>query len=101
LGSRAHSSRTRLFFSIDEATSTLDVESEEAVRVALDRLMQSRTVIAIAHRLASHRSFDRIIVLQSGTIREDGHPHALMTRPGRSTAAESNASSRGWSGGAA
>src|SRR5213078_4496236 len=67
---------------LDEATSALDVESEEAVRQALDRLMQSRTVIAIAHRLASLRSFDRIIVLQSGSIREDGNPHALMTRPG-------------------
>ena len=59
---------------LDEATSALDTESEEAVRQALDRLMRHRTVIAIAHRLATLRNFDRIVVLQAGRIIEDGPP---------------------------
>jgi ATP-binding cassette subfamily B protein len=63
---------------LDEATSALDSESEEAVRQALDRLMRSRTVIAIAHRLSTLRSFDRIIVLQGGMVCEDGPPHVLV-----------------------
>jgi ATP-binding cassette subfamily B protein len=67
---------------LDEATSALDTESEEAVRQALDRLMKGRTVIAIAHRLATLRNFDRIVVLQGGVIVEDGPPHALVQRKG-------------------
>jgi ATP-binding cassette subfamily B protein len=67
---------------LDEATSALDTESEEAVRHALDRLMQGRTVIAIAHRLSTLRSFDRIVVLQEGEIVEDGTPQALVSRKG-------------------
>jgi len=67
---------------LDEATSALDSESEEAVRQALDRLMCSRTVIAIAHRLSTLRSFDRIIVLQAGSICEDGPPQVLVGRRG-------------------
>lgn len=67
---------------LDEATSALDSESEEAVREALDRLMGGRSVIAIAHRLSSLRSFDRIVVLQAGTVCEDGPPNVLMKRKG-------------------
>jgi len=67
---------------LDEATSALDGDSEEAVRQALDRLMGHRTVIAIAHRLSSLRSFDRIVVLQSGTVCEDGPPQVLVRRQG-------------------
>jgi ATP-binding cassette, subfamily B, bacterial len=67
---------------LDEATSALDSESEEAVRQALDRLMGGRTVIAIAHRLSTLRSFDRIVVLQSGQVCEDGPPQALLRRRG-------------------
>ena len=68
---------------LDEATSALDTESEEAVRQALDRLMKGlRTVIAIAHRLATLRNFDRIVVLQAGRIIEDGTPEALMKHRG-------------------
>jgi ATP-binding cassette, subfamily B, bacterial len=67
---------------LDEATSALDSDSEEAVRQALDRLMHSRTVIAIAHRLSSLRSFDRIIVLQAGSVCEDGPPQVLVRRNG-------------------
>ena len=67
---------------LDEATSALDSDSEEAVRQALDRLMGSRTVIAIAHRLSSLRNFDRIVVMQGGTVCEDGQPQALVRRQG-------------------
>ena len=67
---------------LDEATSALDGDSEEAVRQALDRLMGGRTVIAIAHRLSSLRSFDRIVVLQAGEVCEDGAPQVLVRRRG-------------------
>jgi ATP-binding cassette subfamily B protein len=67
---------------LDEATSALDSESEEAVRDALDRLMGNRTVIAIAHRLSTLRSFDRIVVVQAGEVCEDGAPQTLVRRKG-------------------
>ena len=67
---------------LDEATSALDSESEEVVRQALDRLMGGRTVIAIAHRLSTLRSFDRIVVLQAGAVCEDGAPQVLVQRKG-------------------
>jgi ATP-binding cassette subfamily B protein len=67
---------------LDEATSALDSESERAIQDALDRLMQGRTVIAIAHRLATLQSFDRIIVMDGGHIVDDGPPAVLAVRPG-------------------
>ncbi len=67
---------------LDEATSALDADSEEAIGEAFERLMHGRTVIAIAHRLSTLRDFDRILVLDGGAIIEDGHPDALMRRPG-------------------
>ena len=67
---------------LDEATSALDSESEEAIREALTRLMTRRTVIAIAHRLSTVRSFDRIVVLQTGRIVQDGSPDLLMRHEG-------------------
>jgi ATP-binding cassette, subfamily B, bacterial len=67
---------------LDEATSALDGESEEAIREALGRLMNGRTVIAIAHRLSTVRNFDRIVVLQAGRIMQDGPPDLLMRRDG-------------------
>jgi ATP-binding cassette, subfamily B, bacterial len=63
---------------LDEATAALDSESEEAIREALGRLMRGRTVIAIAHRLATLRNFDRVVMLQAGRIIEDGPPDLLM-----------------------
>src|SRR6266571_4401990 len=57
---------------LDEATSALDTESEEAIREALTHLMNRRTVIAIAHRLSTVRNFDRIVVLQTGRVAQDG-----------------------------
>ncbi|MGY3037654.1 ABC-type multidrug transport system fused ATPase/permease subunit [Bradyrhizobium sp. USDA 4354] len=63
---------------LDEATAALDSESEEAIREALSRLMRGRTVVAIAHRLATLRNFDRVVVLRNGKIIEDGSPERLM-----------------------
>ena len=63
---------------LDEATAALDSESEEAIREALARLMHGRTVIAIAHRLATLRNFDRVVMLKAGKIIEDGPPDRLM-----------------------
>jgi len=67
---------------LDEATAALDSESEEAIREALSRLMRGRTVIAIAHRLATLRNFDRVVMLQSGRIIEDGPPDILLQGKG-------------------
>jgi ATP-binding cassette, subfamily B, bacterial len=67
---------------LDEATSALDTESEEAIREALTHLMNRRTVIAIAHRLSTVRNFDRIVVLQTGRVVQDGPPDVLMRREG-------------------
>jgi ATP-binding cassette subfamily B protein len=63
---------------LDEATSALDAESEKLVQDALERLMEERTTIIIAHRLATVRAADRIIVLDHGRIVEEGS-HAALT----------------------
>jgi ATP-binding cassette subfamily B protein len=62
---------------LDEATSALDSESEQAVQEALLRLFKGRTVLAIAHRLSTLTSFDRILVLERGRVVEDGAPDEL------------------------
>jgi ATP-binding cassette subfamily B protein len=67
---------------LDEATSALDTESEQTIQAALDTLMTGRTVIAIAHRLSTLQSFDRIIVMDKGRIVDDGTPLGLASRPG-------------------
>nr|WP_047165743.1 ABC transporter transmembrane domain-containing protein [Sphingomonas sp. Y57] len=66
---------------LDEATSALDAESERLVQDALDRLMQERTTIVIAHRLATVRAADRIIVMDHGRIVEQGD-HATLSAQG-------------------
>jgi ATP-binding cassette subfamily B protein len=66
---------------LDEATSALDAESERLVQDALDRLMQSRTTLVIAHRLATVRQADRIIVMNEGRIVEQG-THATLSAQG-------------------
>lgn len=67
---------------LDEATSSLDSASEEAIQQALDRLLMGRTVIAIAHRLSTLQNFDRIIVMSTGKVIDDGPPDVLRNRPG-------------------
>ena len=62
---------------LDEATSALDSESEKLVQDALEKLMQGRTSIVVAHRLSTVASLDRIVVLDRGKIVEDG-PHAEL-----------------------
>ena len=66
----------------DEATSALDSENERLVQSALDRLMAGRTTLAIAHRLATVRSADRIVVLNRGRIVEAGDHDGLMGEGG-------------------
>ncbi len=66
---------------LDEATSSLDAESEKAVQEALERLMQNRTTIIIAHRLATIRHADRIAVLDKGVIKELGTHEELVKIP--------------------
>ncbi|KAK4364648.1 hypothetical protein RND71_016006 [Anisodus tanguticus] len=63
---------------LDEATSALDVESERIVQQALDRLMQNRTTVIVAHRLSTIRNADQICVLQDGKIVEQGTHSALV-----------------------
>jgi subfamily B ATP-binding cassette protein MsbA len=67
---------------LDEATSSLDTESETLVRQALDRLMRGRTVVIIAHRLSTVERADRIVVLDGGRIVEQGTHAALLAQPG-------------------
>lgn len=66
---------------LDEATSALDSESEKLVQDALEKLMQGRTSIVVAHRLSTVASLDRIVVLDRGKIVEDG-PHAELIAQG-------------------
>lgn len=67
---------------LDEATSALDAESERLVQDALDRLMADRTTIVIAHRLATVRAADRIVVMDQGRIVEEGTHTSLSARGG-------------------
>ncbi len=67
---------------LDEATSSLDAESEALVQEALDKLIQNRTTFIIAHRLATVVHADRIVVLKNGSIAEAGSHHELMRRNG-------------------
>jgi ATP-binding cassette subfamily B protein len=67
---------------LDEATSALDAESERLVQDALDRLMADRTTIVIAHRLATVRAAERIVVMDQGKIVEEGTHATLSARGG-------------------
>jgi ATP-binding cassette subfamily B protein len=67
---------------LDEATSALDAESEAAVQRALGRIMENRTTIVIAHRLATVQRATRILVLDKGEIVEEGRHAELLRRGG-------------------
>lgn len=67
---------------LDEATSALDAESETAVQAALETLMQGRTTLVIAHRLATIKRADRIVVMDAGRIVEEGTHASLIARGG-------------------
>jgi ATP-binding cassette subfamily B protein len=79
---------------LDEATSSLDVETERQVQAAMEELMVGRTTIVIAHRLSTIRGADRILVFENGRIVEEGK-HAELVRKGGAYA-RLNAVTEGW-----
>jgi ATP-binding cassette subfamily B protein len=67
---------------LDEATSSVDTETERQIQAALDELVKGRTTIAIAHRLSTLYNADRILVLNQGKLEEQGTPKQLMENEG-------------------
>ena len=67
---------------LDEATSALDSESEALIQASLEDLMRGKTVIAVAHRLSTINTLDRLIVMEDGQIIEDGTHAALLEQGG-------------------
>ncbi len=74
--------RNRPIIILDEATSAMDTESEMLVQQALDRMVRSRTVVAVAHRLSTIQRADKIIVLDRGEVVEQGTHESLLAQEG-------------------
>jgi ATP-binding cassette subfamily B protein len=66
---------------LDEATSSVDTETERKIQEAMDRLVEGRTVFAIAHRLSTLRKADRLLVIQDGNLVEHGTHAELLANP--------------------
>ena len=79
---RARSRSIRAFSILDEATSSVDTETELLIRDALHVLMAGRTTIAIAHRLSTIQDMDKILVLHKGQLREAGTHQELLAQRG-------------------
>ena len=75
----AHNPR---FLILDEATSSVDTNTEQIIRAALDKLLQGRTALVIAHRLSTIQHADRILVFHKGRLREEGSHQELLARRG-------------------
>jgi len=78
---RAFLARPRVLI-LDEATSSLDLQSETVIERALDRILEGRSAILIAHRLTTAQRADRIVVIDQGGVVEVGTPHDLLKREG-------------------
>jgi ATP-binding cassette, subfamily B, bacterial len=70
-------------FVMDEATSSVDTQTERAIQAAVDRILKKQISFVIAHRLSTIRSADRILVISEGKIMEEGNHHELIRRRGK------------------
>ena len=69
-------------FIMDEATSSVDTETERLIQAGIEKMLKGRTSFVIAHRLSTIRSADRIVVIEGGRIAEDGTHHELIRNRG-------------------